>query len=177
MVCKYLSFAVHAKAKQAPKIRVLLLVLIFAKQTLSLYKFEIDFDFIQCNEDHRNGKLLKKNYRSYFFFQFQNIFLIALITTNLAFGSTSVVFTKSENLATQPNSTQPGTSQEQVFYGFSPNYPWGVSYIPVQYVPQQQPPKVHTTGPKSEFELVNTKPGSNLNNRFSLYPGFQNVYV
>lgn len=107
---------------------------------------------------------------------------MVLITTNWAFGSTSVIplktsiATKSENLAAQLSSTHPA-SEDQVFYGFSPNYPWGISYVPVQYVPQQQPPKVHTTGPKSEFELVDTKHGGNLNNRFSLYPGYQFVYV
>lgn len=87
---------------------------------------------------------------------------------------------KSENLAANPNSTRSDSelvpSEEQVFYGFPQNYPWGVSYVPVQYVPQQQPPKVHTTGPKSEFELVDIKPGG-LNNRLRFYPGYQAVYV
>lgn len=119
--------------------------------------------------------------------EFQKIYLIILITTNWAFGNASVIppprsinGTISEILAAKPNSTRADPelvpSEEQVFYGFPQNYPWGLSYVPVQYVPQQQPPKVHTTGPKSEFELVDTKHGS-LNNRLRFYPGYQVVYV
>lgn len=117
--------------------------------------------------------------------KFQKVYLIVLIITNWAFGNSSVIPPRkdvAEKLSAKQNLTESnpeiGPSEEQVIYGFPQNYPsWGVSYVPVQYVPQQPiPPKVHTTGPKSEFELVNTKPG-NLNNRFSLYPGFQFVYV
>lgn len=112
--------------------------------------------------------------------------MIVLITTNWAFGNASVippkinVTTESENLAAKLNTTQNGTefvpSEDQIIYGFPQNYPWAVPYVPVQYIPQHQPPKVHKTGPKSEFELVDTKP-VNLNNRFTLYPGYQLVYV
>lgn len=130
-----------------------------------------------------------RNYR-FHIKKFQKIFFIVLLSTNWAFGNASVIPKKlkevngSENPAVKSivNSTQTGSggelvaSEDQLFYGYPQNYPWAVSYIPVQYVPKPSPPKVHTTGPKAEFELVNTKPG-NLGNRLTAYPGYQLVYV
>lgn len=97
-----------------------------------------------------------------------------LITTNWTFGISSVIpqkeniSNKTENITAKQNATVPkkesaNLSEKQIIYGYPQN--WGFSYVPVvQYVPQvsQVPqqryvPKVHTSGPKSEFELVDTR--------------------